>query len=73
MASRNQREGRFIPGWCYNPDYKAVQVRPGVMKAVQKKRAGAHFNLIRVRNFNDMGHIIPGLTYVRTYREGAFE
>lgn len=73
MASRNQREGRFIPGWCLNPDYKAILVRPGVMKTEPKVRAGKHFNLIRVRGYNDNGYIIPGTTYIRTFREGAFE
>ncbi len=68
MASRNQREGKYIAGWCINPAYKIEGEY-----AVQKKRAGKHFNLTRVRGFNDMGHIIPGVTYVRTIREGAFE
>lgn len=68
MASRNQREGRFIPGWCLNPDYKTVNG-----KLEPKKRAGKHYNLTRVRGFNDQGYIIPGTTYIRTIREGAFE
>lgn len=72
--SRNQREGKFVPGWCYNPAYKKVKTSgfDGI-KFVPKKRAGAHFKLARIRSYNDNGYIIPGVTYVRLYREGAFE
>ena len=72
MASRNQREGKYIAGWCYNPPYDQRVFRM-TGKLVQKTRAGRHFDLVRVRNFNDGGVIIPGATYVRYYRQGAFE
>lgn len=73
MASRNQREGKYIAGWCFNPPYKLASARPDETKIVQKKRAGKHYNLTRIVGFNDQGYIIPGVTYVRTIREGAFE
>lgn len=68
MKSRNQREGKYIPGWCFNPAYRVIKGR-----VAQRPRAGGLFDLKAVRNFNDNGIIIPGVTLVRTYREGAFE
>jgi hypothetical protein len=63
--SRNQREGRFIPGWCYNPSYHSQRDKDGNL--VQKIRAGKHFDL-KVMYNKQMGK-----TYFRVYREGAFE
>lgn len=75
IKSRNQREGKFIPGWCYNPPYRIGKTDPktGATALTPKKRAGAHYNLVKVRNFNDGGYIIPGTTYIRLIRQGAFE
>lgn len=65
--SRNQREGKFIPGWCHNPAYKkgSNPLKPETMKV--KLRAGKHYDLAVIDH--------PGLgkMYIRTYREGAFE
>jgi hypothetical protein len=70
IKSRNQREGKFVPGWCYNPAFK----RTDAGKVFPKKRAGAHYELRKVIGYTDIvGNFIPGLTYFRTYREGAFE
>lgn len=69
MTSRNQREGKYIPGWCYNPGFK--KDKDG--KIEEKVRAGKHFTLVPVRNFNDHGFILPGVTFVRYMRQGAFE
>ena len=68
MKSRNQREGKFIPGWCVNPAYHKAsfaQVQAGDL--TPKKRAGAKFDL--------KSTIDPymGKVFYRAYREGAFE
>lgn len=65
--SRNQREGKFIPGWCHNPAYKkgSNPLKPETMKV--KLRAGAHYDIFFIR---DKG---LGKMYVRFIREGAFE
>jgi hypothetical protein len=67
MKSRNQREGRYIPGWCHNPAYKkgSNPLDPKTMKA--KPRTGAHYDL---RAYRDP---VLGNTFFRTYRQGAFE
>jgi hypothetical protein len=71
--SRNQREGKYIPGWCYNPAYKFTKKR-GKEVTQDKKRAGAFYELRKMRGYNDLiGDFIPGLTFVRIYRKGAFE
>jgi hypothetical protein len=66
--SRNQREGKFIPGWCLNPNMR--QGRDGVYR--QGIRAGKYANLKRVRNAFDGYAVIPGISYVRSLRMEAF-
>lgn len=69
--SRNQREGKYIPGWCYNPSFKHNK-KTG--HTVESKRAGEHYDVRLIHGFIDVdGSVIPGKTFYRTYREGAFE
>lgn len=63
MKSRNQREGKFIPGWCYNPGYKLDRFG----NRVQKVRAGQHFNLTAMRS-DELGKC-----FFRGYRAEAFQ
>ena len=66
--SRNQREGKFIPGWCLNPNM--VQGRDGVYRA--GVRAGKYANVKGVRNAFDGYATIPGLSFVRSIRLEAY-
>jgi hypothetical protein len=65
--SRNQREGKFIPGWCLNPNYK--KGRDGVYRS--GLRAGATADVKGVRNAFDGYAVIPGLTFIRSLRVGV--
>lgn len=68
MKSRNQREGKFIPGWCYNPAYHKASIEQIKLNDLKpKKRAGMRYDL----SFYHAPRV--GKVYVRTYREGAFE
>jgi len=66
MQSRNKREGKFIPGFCINPS-------PKNLSKPKQVRAGEHFDLKKGRNLKDGSFTIPGLSFVRFLREGAYQ
>jgi hypothetical protein len=65
--SRNQREGKFIPGWCLNPNM--VKDNNGVYR--HGVRAGAYANLKRAVGVFDGYATIPGVSFVRYLRPGV--
>lgn len=65
MQSRNKREGRFIPGWCYNPNFKRDLDKDG--RLVEKIRAGTYCDIKRVKNKE------VGECWIRVLREGAYQ
>jgi len=65
--SRNQREGKFVPGWCLNPNM--VKDKNGVYR--HGVRAGKYADLKGVRNAFDGYTTVPGLTFIRSLRVGV--
>lgn len=68
VKSRNQREGKYIPGWCINPNYRQDK-KTGVWKSTL--RAGQYFDVQGVRNYYDGWTTIPGLSFARVLRKGV--
>jgi hypothetical protein len=66
--SRNQREGKFIPGWCLNPNYRWDN-KTGVTRSCI--RAGKYADVKGVRDVFDGYTTIPGLSFVRSLRAGV--
>jgi hypothetical protein len=64
MQSRNKREGRFIPGWCYNPNLSRALGENGC--PLEKIRAGSYCDIKRVKNKE------VGECWIRVLREGAY-
>ena len=67
MKSRNQREGKYVAGWCINPAYRKAMYK-GKPMLQPKARAGRDYDLVSVSGYNDHGIILPGTTLVRVYR-----